>query len=81
MSDRDLDIVVFGASGVTGRRVAAYLAQRSAETDLRWAAAARNTDRLLRLLDEDGVEAPETLAADLSDPSSLGRWPREPALC
>ena len=71
MSDRDLDIVVFGASGVTGRRVAAYLAQRSAETDLRWAAAARNTDRLLRLLDEDGVEAPETLAADLSDPSSL----------
>jgi len=32
---RELDIVVFGASGVTGRQVAAYLAERDRETPLR----------------------------------------------
>jgi len=35
VSDRDLDVVVFGATGVTGRSVAAYLAERSAEMSLR----------------------------------------------
>jgi short subunit dehydrogenase-like uncharacterized protein len=29
MADRDIDVVVFGATGVTGRRVAAYLAERA----------------------------------------------------
>jgi short subunit dehydrogenase-like uncharacterized protein len=71
VSDRDLDVVVFGATGLTGRRVAAYLGERASETGLRWAAAARDTDKLQRLLAEIGVTAPETLAADVSDPASL----------
>jgi short subunit dehydrogenase-like uncharacterized protein len=71
MSERDLDVVVFGATGVTGRRVAAYLAERSAETGLRWAPAARDIAKLERLLQEEGVSAPEMIVADVSDPSSL----------
>jgi short subunit dehydrogenase-like uncharacterized protein len=71
VTDRDLDVVVFGATGVTGRRVAAYLAERSAETCVRWAAAARNTAKLERLMDELGVSPPETIAADVADPTSL----------
>lgn len=71
MAERDLDVVVFGATGVTGRRVAAYLAARAAETELRWAAAARDTGKLARVLAEDGVSAPETIAADVSDSGSL----------
>jgi short subunit dehydrogenase-like uncharacterized protein len=71
VSDRDLDVVVLGATGVTGRRVAAYLAERSAGTDLRWAAAARDPGKLQRLLAEDGVSAPETIVADVGDPGSL----------
>jgi short subunit dehydrogenase-like uncharacterized protein len=71
LSDRDLDVVVFGATGVTGRRVAAYLAERSRETNLRWAAAARDARRLERILGEDGVSAPETILADVADPGSL----------
>jgi short subunit dehydrogenase-like uncharacterized protein len=47
MSERDFDVVVFGATGVTGRRVAAYLAERASETGARWAAAARDApDRI-----------------------------------
>ncbi|MCW3068809.1 MAG: hypothetical protein JWL67_1434 [Solirubrobacterales bacterium] len=71
VSDRDLDVVVFGATGVTGRRVAAYLAERSAETGVRWAAAARDTAKLERLMAEIGVHAPQTIAADVGDASSL----------
>ncbi|MHB8242458.1 MAG: saccharopine dehydrogenase family protein [Solirubrobacteraceae bacterium] len=73
MSDRDLDVVVFGATGVTGRRVAAYLAERAAETELRWAPAARDVAKAQRLLGELGMEAPEVLAADVADPASLAR--------
>ena len=71
MAERDLDVVVFGATGVTGRNVAAYLAERAAETGARWAAAARDARKLERLLDEAGVSAPETIVADVGDPDSL----------
>jgi len=71
MNDRDLDVVVFGATGVTGRRVAAYLAERAPETGARWAAAARDPKKAERVLGEEGVSAPETLRADLADPDSL----------
>ena len=71
MTDRDLDVVVFGATGVTGRRVAAYLAWRAPATGARWAVAARDPAKLLRLLAEDGVDAPETIVASLGDTDSL----------
>lgn len=71
MSDRDLSVVVFGATGVTGRRVAAYLAERAGETGIRWAAAGRDAAKLERILGEVGVIAPETIVADVADPGSL----------
>lgn len=70
-TDRDLSVVVFGASGIAGRNVAAHLAQREGETGARWAVAGRNPDKLGRILGEIGVSAPETLVADAGDPASL----------
>lgn len=48
MSDRErsYDIVVFGATGFTGRLAAEYLAQKSLEPGLRWAIAGRSAARL-----------------------------------
>lgn len=71
MTDRDLSVAVLGASGVTGRRVAAYLAERAAEVDARWAVAGRDPAKLERVLGEVGVAAPETIVADVADPASL----------
>lgn len=71
VSKRDLDVVVFGATGVTGRRVAAYLAEQGARTGAPWAAAARDADKLRRILAEDGVSGAETIVADLGDAASL----------
>jgi short subunit dehydrogenase-like uncharacterized protein len=71
VDERDLDVVVFGATGITGRRVAAYLAERAAATGARWAAAARDPAKLDHMLNEVGVTSATTIRADLSDPSSL----------
>ncbi len=71
MNDRDLAVVVFGASGVTGRRVAAYLAERAGEVGAKWAVAGRDPGKLERVLGEVGVAAPETLVADVADRASL----------
>ena len=64
---RDLDVVVFGATGVTGREVARYLAG----TGGRWGAAGRDPAKLERTLADVGAEPTATIAADVSDPDSL----------
>jgi short subunit dehydrogenase-like uncharacterized protein len=73
VSERDLDVVVFGATGVTGRNVAAHLAERARERPLAWAAAGRDTAKVQRVLADVGVSAPEVIAADVTDPPSLAR--------
>jgi short subunit dehydrogenase-like uncharacterized protein len=70
-TDRDLSVVVFGASGIAGRNVAAYLAQRAGETGARWAVAGRDPAKIEHTLSEIGVSAPQTLIADVDDPASL----------
>jgi short subunit dehydrogenase-like uncharacterized protein len=71
VTERDFDVVVFGASGVTGRRVAGYLAGRAGDTGHTWAAAARDVAKVRRVLAEEGVESPEVIEADSRDPASL----------
>ena len=66
-AERDFDVVVFGCTGVTGRRVGAYLAEQG----VRWAAAARDAGKLERVLAEDGCVAPHTIVADIGGPESL----------
>ncbi len=58
---------MFGATGVTGRQVAAYLTG----TDATWAAAGRDPAKLERILDEVGAKPAETIAAELDDAGSL----------
>ena len=46
LPNKPFDIVVFGASGYTGRLVAEYLEVEYAESDLKWAMAGRSLDKL-----------------------------------
>lgn len=62
---RDLDLILYGASGFTGRQAAAYLAI-NAPSDLRWAVAGRDRSRLEAL----GLGVP-VLEADLDAPDAL----------
>ncbi|KGE04942.1 saccharopine dehydrogenase family protein [Pseudohaliea rubra] len=68
---RDFDIVIYGATGFTGRLVAEYLAQQQGH-GLSWAMAGRNADKLAAVRDEIGAPADTPLVtADARDSSSL----------
>lgn len=66
MTDRDFDIVVWGATGFTGSLVAEYLLEQyGVGGDLRWAIAGRNENKLEKLrqaLGTDAVGLPVILA-------------------
>ncbi len=68
---RDLSVVVFGATGITGRGVAAYLQERAQADGFSWAAAGRDPEKVARVLGELDVSAPEIVAADVGDAASL----------
>ena len=68
---RDFDIVIYGATGFTGRLVAEYLARQGGH-GLTWAMAGRNADKLAAVRDEVGAAADTPLVvADASDPATL----------
>ncbi|WP_374457774.1 trans-acting enoyl reductase family protein [Nocardioides sp.] len=67
--DRDLDLVLFGATGFTGGLTADYLAEH-APAGLRWAIAGRNADKLESVRRRLGADV-EVLVADASDPAAL----------
>jgi len=71
VGERELDVVVFGATSVTGRRVCAYLAERAEQSGARWAPAARDAAKAKSVLGECGVSVPETIVADVTDEASL----------
>lgn len=72
-TERELDIVVYGASGFTGRLVCEYLNKRyGAGGEIAWAMAGRNRDRLGKLRAEMGIsDAIPLLEADADNPASL----------
>lgn len=76
MQDRPFDLVLFGATGFTGRLAAEYLATTLRDTPVRWALAGRSTSKLesvraaLVAIDPRCAELP-LLQADSADASSL----------
>ena len=76
MSERGLDVVLYGATGFTGGLVAEYLANVAAKRPLRWALAGRNRDKLEAVraklsLPAGSHGAPELLLADAADANAL----------
>lgn len=69
----EFDLIVYGASGFTGRLVAEYLAQRyGVGGAVKWAMAGRSADKLASVRDEIGASADTPLiVADAGDPASL----------
>jgi short subunit dehydrogenase-like uncharacterized protein len=70
-TDREFDIVLYGASGFVGKLTAAYLAK--AGSDARVALAGRSQDKLLAVRETLGDKAQSwpIVIADASDPASL----------
>ena len=72
-TDRELDIVVYGATGFTGRLVAEYLNNTyGVNQDVNWAMAGRSLDKLVSVRDEMGIDlAVPLIVADGSDVQSI----------
>ena len=75
-AERPFDIIVYGATGYTGRLVAEYLAHHYGEAGAgggpRWAMAGRSADKLAEVRDLIGAPADTPLVvADATDPASL----------
>ncbi|RZO68658.1 MAG: saccharopine dehydrogenase [Halieaceae bacterium] len=68
------DIVVFGASGYTGRLVAEYLQEEYANTALKWAMAGRSLDKLASVRTALGIpESVDLVSVDSDDAASVGQ--------
>lgn len=68
---RPLDLVLWGATGYTGRLVAQYLAGAPTARGLRWAIAGRDRARLEEVRAGLGAAAPEVLVGDATDAPGL----------
>jgi short subunit dehydrogenase-like uncharacterized protein len=70
--DRHYDVIVWGASGFTGKLVVEYFLQQYGK-DIAWAVAGRNRQKLEQVLEElsAGDKAPDILIADSHDAESM----------
>jgi short subunit dehydrogenase-like uncharacterized protein len=70
-SAREFDVVIYGATGFTGRLVAEYMVARR-PVGIRWAMAGRSADKLAAVRDEIGAPGDTPLlVADAADSASL----------
>jgi short subunit dehydrogenase-like uncharacterized protein len=68
----EFDVIVYGASGFTGRLVAEYLQGTYGGSGLKWAMAGRNAAKLAEVRAEMGVsETVPVIEADSSDQASM----------
>jgi len=70
---RELGVVVYGATGYTGRLVAEYFnRQYGVNGDVKWAMAGRSQAKLEAVRDELGIDSSVPLiVADAADPASI----------
>jgi short subunit dehydrogenase-like uncharacterized protein len=73
---REFDLVLWGASGFTGRLVAEHLGRAGDARGLRWAAGGRNPEKLAAALHEIGLPGIPVVLADSHDPDSLRKLAR-----
>ncbi len=73
MPKNKFDIIIWGASGFTGKWVAKHMYDTYKDTDLKWAIAGRNEDKLKSVLSFIGSDAEDVpcLIADSKDEDSL----------
>lgn len=74
---REFDVIVWGASGFTGRLVAEYLAENyGVGGNVKWAMAGRNAGKLGEVAEAVGAGGVPLITGDADDPKSLGEMAR-----
>ena len=73
LEKREFDIIIWGASGFTGRLVAEYLYQNYSPNELKWAIAGRDANKLNKIRDQYLNEKIPIIIADSFDEVSLSK--------
>ncbi len=78
LEDRPFDVVLFGATGFTGKLVAEYIAEHAVENGVRWAIAGRSREKLEAVrrelaAKEEGLADLPIMLADSHDVAALDR--------
>jgi short subunit dehydrogenase-like uncharacterized protein len=73
MTRREFDLIIWGATGFTGRLVAEHLVRRTGRGGrrVRWAIGGRSRDKLERLREELGKPSLAIVTGDASDPAAM----------
>jgi len=74
MPAKPLDVIIFGATGFTGRQAVTAMIHRTATQPLRWAVAGRDADRLRAIVAEllpAAAEQPGIVVADATNSDAL----------
>ena len=66
--ERKYDIIVWGASGFTGRLVVNYMVEQNRNSNLQWAVAGRNPSKVKEVLDDQDIPI---IQADSHDEESI----------
>lgn len=73
-ANKEIDVVIYGSTGYTGRLVAEHFSKNYTGTTTKWAMAGRSQDKLEQVRDEIGASADTTLiVADSANPDSLAK--------
>jgi len=75
MSERKFDVIVFGATGYTGKLVAEYMKNEYGDDEnIKWAIAGRNMDKLMLVKNDLGLKDEiEMIEVDSSDIDALNK--------
>lgn len=76
-TSKKYDIVLLGATGFTGKLIAAYLAEHASEESYTWAIAGRNESRLSELRNSFAEIKPDIIVADVKNPASVSEMCRQ----
>ena len=68
---RRYDLVIYGATGFTGRLAAEYMESRYRKTTVTWALAGRSREKLESLAKEIGADDVPLLVADANDADAV----------
>ena len=70
MTNREFDVVIYGATGFTGQLVAEYIAQAHGGGELEWAMAGRNLTKLEQV--RSAIDAPSDTPLIVADADAKG---------
>jgi len=71
MTDKQFDIIVYGATSFVGQIVTRYMQEQFADGSIRWAIAGRSRGKLQQVGDDIGLSGIAMLVADANDETAL----------